>query len=193
MIAKAYFFPGYKATSTRKPVWNTIVEAVTTAPDCTLDNLHALHVLGDFLASEDKTTIEMLAIDLVQPAASRVKIYFRSQATDFPSVARIMTCNVQYRDIACSRGAKSLRGLWKLLFDHNDEGPLPEVAHRTAGVLYYADFRLGDNAPNIKIYIPLRHYASSDASILNGLTTYLERDGHSQFIDQYRCILDSIL
>lgn len=193
MVPKAYFFPGLKAAMTQRSTWDTLAEAITTAPYSTPDNLCALSTLGGFLAKNKDLVIEMLGIDLLSPTDSRLKIYFRSPATDFASVTRIMTLNHQFKDETYLKGIQKLSELWTLLFDLQNKDPLKQVGHRTAGVLYYADFRLGDAMPKIKIYIPVRHYARSDSAILRGLTAYLEANGQGRYVDRYRNVLGQAL
>ncbi len=70
----------------------------------------------------------------------------------------------------------SLKRLWGAVLERNgfpEDAPLPETDHRTAGILYNVEFRLGSAVPKVKIYIPVRHYAKSDEKVMHGLDEYL--------------------
>ncbi|KAF2017911.1 aromatic prenyltransferase [Aaosphaeria arxii CBS 175.79] len=175
-IPKAYFFPRYLHTPTdpESSVWNTVTNAITSAPFASPDNLQALDVLSSFFKTEPRTTIEMLSIDLLDPKSSRVKIYFRSRSPDCASIAHNMTLGGRITDPTHLAGVRNLLNLWRRLFDLSEGEEVGEKAHETAGVLYYTDFRLGDAMPKIKIYIPVRHFARSDERVVEALLGHLE-------------------
>ncbi|KAF1950337.1 aromatic prenyltransferase [Byssothecium circinans] len=195
MVAKAYFFPRFKAAARNISTWDVITSSIQKAPGYTSQGLQALHFLANFFGQEPDINLEMLAIDLLPPTNSRIKIYFRSQRTDFASVARIMTLNNTIKDRQYMQGIRKLHTLWTAIFESSDstEESLPEKSHRTAGVLYYVDFRIGDNIPKAKVYIPVRHYAKSDQHILQALTDYLEKDGKKEYLHGYRSVLSETL
>jgi len=193
-MTKAYFFPETKARMSGQSTWEVLSKAITSAPHCCASNTKALDVLSHFLNQEvPALRIELLAIDLLKPEASRIKIYFRSQATDFATVVRIMSLNGLLNTPNFHRGINQLRDLWTELFDLENGESLPHVEHRTAGILYYADFRLGDQVPGVKIYIPVRHYAKSDHKVLDVLGKFLRNRGQGQFFEDYeRAMYDTL-
>jgi hypothetical protein len=74
-------------------------------------------------------------------------------------------------------GLSNLRLLWNRLFDQqgiSDSVSFPNIKHRTAGILFNAEFRLGSEAPRVKIYIPVRHYAQNDWQIVKAVSDYMD-------------------
>lgn len=178
ITSKAYFFPGFNARATGQTNLAVISQTIVTAPYCTTENLGALSVFEDFATDPSTPALEMdmLAIDLIEPTTSRLKIYFRSRETTFSSVRHIMTLGKRTATPEVVQGLNNLKRLWDAVLEREDSlenEPLPSVAHRTAGILYNAEFCLGSVVPKVKIYIPVRHYASSDQNIIRGLGDYL--------------------
>lgn len=178
ITSKAYFFPGFKARATGQMNLTVISQAIVTAPYCTPDKLKALSIFQEFTTDylKQMPEMDMLAIDLVDPMASRLKIYFRIRETSFSSVQNTMTLGNRIRTPELVRGLQNLKRLWDAVLERNgfpEDAPLPKIGHRTAGILYNVEFHVGSTVPKVKIYIPVRHYASSDKNIMHGLDEYL--------------------
>ncbi|PYH69534.1 aromatic prenyltransferase [Aspergillus vadensis CBS 113365] len=179
ITGKAYFFPGFKARSKKQTNLQVLAQAIRTAPHCT-DNekLGAFRMFEDF--AQDPSTpqleMDMLAIDLVRPADSRLKIYFRTRETSFASVRQMMTMGNRITTSSLEAGLRNLRQLWDGVLAQTgvpDDTPLPAANHRTGGILYNMEFRPGSTAPNVKVYIPVRHYAPSDWHVVTALNEYM--------------------
>lgn len=183
VTSKAYFFPGFQARATHRTNLQVMSAAIARAPGCSdadsSNSLAALHTFQDF-ANDPLTPaleMDMLAIDMDPPAQSRLKIYFRNRATSFASVRQMMTLGGRVpltNDMA--RGLQNLRRLWDALFDQSgvpETQPLRDTHHRSAGMLYNVEFRPGSSALKVKIYIPVRHYASSDGHVLAAIHEYM--------------------
>ncbi|KAI0544050.1 tryptophan dimethylallyltransferase-domain-containing protein [Xylaria curta] len=187
--AKVYFFPKYRAESMGKSNLEVTLEAIKGAPYCTAGNLPALSVFSDFSndAASKELEYEMLAIDLIDPLQSRFKVYFRSRETSFDSLSRIITLGDRIKNKNMQRGLKDLRCLWNAIFGVNEpsDHPLKENNHRTAGMLYNVEFRIGDQYPVAKVYLPVRHYSASDDSVINGLDEYFKSHQRSSHMTAY--------
>ncbi|KAI1173082.1 tryptophan dimethylallyltransferase-domain-containing protein [Nemania sp. FL0916] len=185
--AKAYFFPKFRAIARNEPNLQVLMQAVQTAPYSNESNLNALSMFSDF--SNDTASAyleyEMLAIDLINPQQSRLKIYFRCRETSFKSVANIMTLGGRTHSPNLQRGLEDLRSLWNALFEHCGSRPLTQVCHRTAGMLYNVEFKLGDHCPVVKIYIPVRHYSSSDQTVILSLDRYFKSHKRGKYMKAY--------
>lgn len=85
------------------------------------------------------------------------------------------------------RGLDDLRRLWSRLLwngmNFDSSSNLPSKSHRTSGILYYLEIRPDHPDPVPKVYIPVRHYASSDLDVAKQVTTILS-DGCSAFNTQ---------
>lgn len=137
----------------------------------------------------------MLAIDLIDPLESRLKIYFRSRETSFNSVLKIMTLRGRILNPKLDEGIRDLKMLWNTVFEVDDppDQPLNEVGHRTAGILYNVEFNLGNSNPVAKIYLPVRHYSHSDEAIILGLNKYFEFHGKGKYMKNYIKAMTTLL
>ncbi|KAI2466800.1 tryptophan dimethylallyltransferase-domain-containing protein [Annulohypoxylon bovei var. microspora] len=181
ITSKAYFFPGYRARATNRSNLQVIAEAVASAPSCTPKRLSAFNIFAEFVneherAGQPPLELDMLAIDMVDCSSSRLKIYFRSRRTDFRSACETMSLGGRIAGLDMDEGLAQLRYLWDSLFDQGGEPldtPLGPTSHRTAGILYNVEFRLDDKLPKAKIYIPVRHYARTDAQVIRSVSKFM--------------------
>ncbi|KAI0973509.1 tryptophan dimethylallyltransferase-domain-containing protein [Xylaria arbuscula] len=173
---KVYFFPKYRAAECGQSNLEILFQGIQNAPGCTEENLHALSVFRNFSENTGNQLLEyeMLAIDLIKPSEARFKIYFRCRETSFESLSNIMTLGGRTRTSKMERGLAELYSLWKLLFEVDESDELAENNHRTAGMLYNVEFRLGDKSPVAKVYFPVRHYSRTDKLVIQGLDEYFK-------------------
>jgi DMATS type aromatic prenyltransferase len=129
-------------------------------------------------SSEDmrKLSVFMIGIDCVKPSESRLKIYVRSPQTSFDSIVNILTMGGKRTGF--ERNLHDLKDLWCLTLglptDFSTSEELPQRHHATSGICYYFDTQQGVALPDIKLYIPVRHYGISDLAIAQGLAKFLE-------------------
>lgn len=195
ITSKVYFFPRYIADLKRVPVMDIIWEAITSAPQGA-GLQKALRAFSEYTLNQHyPPEIEMLSIDMIEPAESRVKLYFRSRQTDFESVRTAMSLDGRLASPQIERGLEELKDLWKALFnaDTDDNVSLHNVNHRTAGILYNVEFRVNEGHPAIKVYLPVRHYGESDRSILRGLCEFMARKNRDQHTLGFLKMMESIL
>ncbi|KAH8732129.1 aromatic prenyltransferase [Phaeosphaeriaceae sp. PMI808] len=189
-VPKAYFFPriGLEEYNSENLILSRLTEAIKTAPSTTPGNLDALNVISTFLKEQQdqQSKIEMLAIDLINPQTSRLKIYFRSRKVDCQSVARIMTLNGRINGESYQHGILEMLQLWRSFLSLPDNGEIFDSSHRTAGIIYYLDFRLGDTLPGIKVYLPVRHLSLNDEVVTKTLTDYFEAKGRHEWTHGYK-------
>ncbi|KAI1138395.1 tryptophan dimethylallyltransferase-domain-containing protein [Hypoxylon sp. FL0543] len=189
ITAKVYFFPKMRARAYNQSNLQVILQAIDSIPGVTSENLEACSVFRDFASDVANKNLEyeMLAIDLIDPKKSRLKVYFRSRDTTFNSVINIMTLGGRLRNSRLYLGLVDLHWLWKALFKAYGslDQPLGDSTHRTAGILYNVEFRLGDSAPVAKIYLPVRHYSSSDAAVIQGLNDYFQYRQRGRYMPDY--------
>ncbi|KAI0193055.1 aromatic prenyltransferase [Xylaria flabelliformis] len=187
--AIVYFSPKYRAESMGKSNLEVILQGIKGLPYCTADNLPALPMFSNFSndAASKELEYEMLAIDLIDPLQWRFKVYFRSRETSFDSLNRIITLGDRIKHTNMQQGLKDLRCLWNAIFGANEPSihPLKENNHRTAGILYNVDLRIGDQYPVAKVYLPVRHYSTSDDSVINSLDEYLNSHQKSSHMTAY--------
>ncbi|KAI1342699.1 aromatic prenyltransferase [Xylariaceae sp. FL0016] len=182
VVSKAYFFPGFKARATQRSNFDIILDTIHTAPGATPEKLQALKMFQDYVCDPRTPPLEMdmLAIDLVDPAESRFKIYFRIRDTSFASVHHTMTLGSRIQKPELGRGLQDMRALYHALLgpgvggeELGDAAPLPAKDHRTAGMLYNVEFKYGSKSPKVKAYLPVRHYAQSEEAVVSAVNAHL--------------------
>jgi DMATS type aromatic prenyltransferase len=198
---KAYFIPGLKAVETNTPVPELLVKAMNSCEvHCGSRFMEAFRRFNSDLMkfstiSSNRPEIEIVGIDCVVPSNSRVKIYVRYRETSFDSVQRMLSLGA--KEPLNSASVASLRELWSLVLglpkDFSSSHELPNVPHRTSGVLYYFEIRPNSDCIVPKVYIPVRHYAHNDLSIAQGLATYFQSRGQTVAANNYVEALSDIL
>ncbi|KAI1386228.1 aromatic prenyltransferase [Hypoxylon trugodes] len=190
--SKAYFFPGYRARTMNQTNLQVISEAIASAPSCTPEKLGAFNQFAEFVNEHEQKgglplELDMLAIDMIDSAKSRLKIYFRNRQTDFRSVRETMTLGGRVTGDDMDAGLSQLRRLWNSLFDQEgkpEDTAIGQADHRTSGILYNVEFRLGGQSPKAKIYIPVRHYARSDAQVARSVSQFMDSQRREKLQDQ---------
>lgn len=189
ITAKVYFFPKMRASLSGQSNLQVISEAINTIPGVKNEDLEAFRIFCDFTSDEANKDLEheMLAIDLINPAKSRLKIYFRSRDTTFNSVINIMILGGRLGNPRLYLGLVDLHWMWRALFGVTGslDQPLGDSTHRTAGILYNVEFKPGDTVPVVKIYLPVRHYSSSDAAVIRGLNDYFQYRQRGKYMPDY--------
>ncbi|KAI0190592.1 aromatic prenyltransferase [Astrocystis sublimbata] len=182
--AKAYFIP---VESKRDTVDSSIYEAVESLG---FSNRSAIQQMKEYLGSnEDAATLKpfMVGIDLTRPANSRLKVYVRSPLSSFQFVSDFMTLGRRRTGFEAER--EQFADLWRLTLclapDYPENAGLPANRHSTAGTCFYFDLSPKDESPNVKAYIPVRHYAPSDMEAALGLTRFLDKHGRGEYTRSY--------
>lgn len=203
LVVKAYFSP--KKLGQTGPaeldIWTNAVRGA-------IPGSAALDKVVHFLKTDLEGSLLqpfMLAIDCVKPKESRMKLYFQTPHTSFDSVRAIMTLGGQIQGV--DDALEELYGLLKLVvsldkdFPSSQELPAPASAavdHFAdlhilgSGYLYYFDIAPGSSMPNIKFYVPIRHYGENDLKIAQGLINFMESRGRGQYVKNYMRILESL-
>ncbi|OKL56659.1 hypothetical protein UA08_08294 [Talaromyces atroroseus] len=191
VVVKQYYLPGWTALREAKSKFDIIKGAIQKLPFLADSLPSSFDVFVGFLESfppESRPTVEILAIDLLDPLKSRLKVYVRCRDTTLKSVYEMLSLGG--RAPKTPEEEKALRELWYSVFglDENkleDSQPLPKNDHLTGGILYYFEFKTGLDVPRTKIYMPVRHYARDDDQIARGLSQYLDRRGKNLTTGSY--------
>ncbi|KAF4498012.1 tryptophan dimethylallyltransferase [Fusarium agapanthi] len=191
LSVKVYFIP---VETPDISAWQQIKQAIETS-GC--QHLEALNHVDEYLSSHDngrQLRPFMLAIDLVEPSASRLKIYVRSNQTSFRFVRDIMTVGGLRTGLDQSLG--NFYDLWKRALglnpDTSPEDELPTVDHLTSGAVFNFDVAPKSSIPDVKAYIPVRHYTNNDLRAALGLIGYLEEHGNEGYSQSYLRVLDML-
>ncbi|KAL5589202.1 hypothetical protein FOBRF1_015730 [Fusarium oxysporum] len=188
---KVYFIP---VETPELSAWHQIRHAIETS-GC--QNLEALNHVQAYLSKHDdgrRLRPFMLAIDCVEPGASRLKIYARSNQTSFRFVRNVMT--VGGLRTGLDKSLERFADLWKRTLgldpDTSPEDELPNVDHLTSGAVFNFDVAPKSSIPDVKAYIPVRHYTNNDLHAALGLVGYLEDHGHGYYSQSYLRTLDML-
>lgn len=183
IVSKAYFFPGFKAKATGQSNYDVITDTIASAPGSSPEKLQALEIFHDFIDDPDSPQLEMdmLAIDLVEPDDSRFKIYFRIRDGSFDSIRNAITLGGRLdQQSGMEQGIQRLRQFYYDSLGRGAESPadgtsLLDSDHRTAGILYNAEFKYGSTHPRVKVYLPVRHYVDSEEVVMHALDKHFRR------------------
>ncbi|EQB58005.1 aromatic prenyltransferase [Colletotrichum gloeosporioides Cg-14] len=135
-------------------------------------------------APTEQPAVEIVAIDCVNAADSRVKVYIRSKNTTFGSMMDVVSLCGRLPFLT-DTVMSSLKELWVAVFGsgaEDDAGalsrPLPTIHHRISRIILP---RAEPDAPlpKPKVYLPDRHYAREDDQVARGSSGFLERRGKS--------------
>jgi DMATS type aromatic prenyltransferase len=106
-----------------------------------------------------------------------------------------MTLGGRRKD-SSERVSEQFHQLWKLTLglpdDFSPEKELPRRSHLTSGTCFYFDVAPKCAFPDVKAYIPLSHYASSDAAVAKGLVQFLEKQGRAHYAEAYVRTVESL-
>lgn len=181
MVCKVYFVP-VKAEQTGQSRFAVLDHAIRTLPN--FKDLVAYRHLYDFLPCREQMHIIGVAVDCVDPALSKLKIYFRSPTTTFASVRDVLTAGGSLTGWTRQQMDK-VRELWLKVLglpsDFPDDAELPHNSSETGGVLYNYDIKAGNQEPETKVYIPVKHYGQTDEIVARGLVDFMRPElGHEE-------------
>ncbi|KAG5983567.1 hypothetical protein E4U55_007809 [Claviceps digitariae] len=182
MTVKYYFLPTVKSIACGKTNLDLVEESILSLPEADEAVRNSLRMITTYIRSHsqgEQPQVEIFAVDCVEPADSRMKIYVRSQNTTFDGMLDMMTLGRKIPDLA-DQSVSSLMELWCACFAvHNHpeamSRPLRSKEHRTGGLLYYFELKTGEALPTSKVYLPVRHYGETDDQIARGLSSYLSK------------------
>ncbi|KAK1983071.1 aromatic prenyltransferase [Colletotrichum cereale] len=199
ILPKAYFFPRKLDQSglTAMSVWE---EAIATAipQSTTMENVFSFVKrtaprLGLTLAPL------WLGIDVVAPAAARLKLYCVESHTSFESVKSIMTMGgiIEIAPSMLDQVWDLMKAVCNLPADYPWNEDLPQAPQYNASTdgldtvglwgtfAYYFDIGVGRELPDIKFYIPVCHYGTNDQAIASATTDWMKKNGRGQYVDAY--------
>jgi DMATS type aromatic prenyltransferase len=134
---KAYFFPILKALATGRSPESIVWDAVAGLSIFS-KALEPLKRYLDGISSLRRPTVEMIAIDCVDPESSRIKVYWRTLGISLNHVRDMYLLGGK---IASEKNLKAIEGteeIWPLLFDTEThatrDDKLEQKRHRISGI-----------------------------------------------------------
>ena len=191
---KAYLIP-LKAEQTDLSRLTVVSATIDALPS----PFPSFSILKDFLLSHPlglATSIVGVGVDCIHPSKARLRIYIRSPATCFEKAVDLVTLEGTLPTLKSAKVYNKLRKLWYQLLslptDFPTSSELPNSSHETGGILYSFDVKPGNALPEAKIYVPVKHYAENDWEAFQGLQSFLEEEGKSQWAEGFERVLNSV-
>ncbi|KJZ72336.1 hypothetical protein HIM_08262 [Hirsutella minnesotensis 3608] len=165
----------------------------------------ARNVLFDFVRTHPEGQSlrpTMVASDNnVEPAKSRLKLYFVTPHSSFASVRDIVTLGG--KRIVPEKLMQDFRSLIAAVvgldsdFDDNAELPLhsctmEDVRPPMRGYAYNFDIGPGGKVPAVKCYLPTRYRGGDDRTLAHNLTEWMTAHGRGKYCKQYLSMLEGI-
>lgn len=198
---KAYFFPVLKALATGESNARVVSNSIRSLAPMTSwaeQMVEAMSVLEGWISSyRGEAKVEFISVDCVDEAKSRIKIYVRIPYTSLQRVKEAYCLGGRLRDEATCQGLRLLDELWRLMLQlpshAGEDEELPVNKHRNAGTIFNFELRAGKSLPEPKVYLPVHHYCSSDASIAERLQEFFGRMGWRRLAKEYKKDMEDVL
>ncbi len=76
--------------------------------------------------------------------------------------------------------------------DFHPQKELARQRHSTSGTCFYFNVAPKSVVPDVKAYIPVKHYAPSDTRIMRGLVQFLEGQGSGSYAQGYMRVVEGM-
>ena len=188
-MAKVYFMPIIKWLYTGIPTNSLVFDAIRRCGEKYGSYAAPVAMLDRYIKTFPPgkgPVVEMVAIDCIDSPKSRVKIYLRTTVTTLARAKETYTLGDQLSGEIVEAGLTALSELWPILFRLQD-GDIEhtEVLPNGSYCGFAIEMRAGQEAPEVKIHIPVRKIGGTDAQLCKSLSTWFRRRGHEEFGDAY--------
>lgn len=185
---KAYFYPVIKnmtsGLNSDKAVFDLIRRLDPLGPSFE----PALKMIENYqtLLYKDPPLSGVVGIDCISPEdGARVKIYIDPQSNNWATVEQHVTLGGQLNDETTLQGLGILKDMWNLLMNEpEDEVIDPDFSKEMLskqpspnGACFSWELTPGKNAPETKIYVPIRQYFESDEGMIEALEKAFAKRG----------------
>lgn len=210
VATKSYFVPRKLEQTSLMPIPEYVKAISSVQPNGENATLTMMH---DFLLNHPEgplLTSYSVANDNEPLDETRIKWYFQTPHTSFASVRDIMTLGGRIRVPHMEKSLRELRALINAVAcvaaDYPEDAEIqPEAWHAEAqarqfdelakylsGYVYHFDIAPNKPHPEIKVYVPTRHYGGTDATIGENLARWMEERGRGAYVGRYRQALEEL-
>ncbi|EQL03351.1 aromatic prenyltransferase [Ophiocordyceps sinensis CO18] len=191
-LLKAYFFPMLKHFAHDIPTETLELDMIRSLkPSGDRFVAGAEKVMAYLAARAEPCPVEMMAIDCVDPAKARIKIYARSQGNSIDELRDGMTLGGTQTDEATLRGVEAAAKIWHLLLDERDgmadgqsKAPHnPRTLHK--GICFVFELRAGHERIEVKAHIPICQTSASDNNTVKNVADSLRMLGWDKAADKF--------
>jgi len=184
---KAYFSPILKHMVTGNESDAACVDMIKRLDP---DLVPAIDFIGGYKGMiQEPPLIQVIGIDCVsRDAGARVKIYTTLPSNSFAAVREHVTFGGKKTDATTLKGLDVLREIWHLLINEPEgkrddafekELRIPANVGGHPGLTCSWELKPGQDIPEVKVYVPLWQYCSSDRDIIGNLEKVFEKRGWS--------------
>ncbi|CZT49101.1 uncharacterized protein RSE6_09891 [Rhynchosporium secalis] len=191
---KAYFLPMAKSLATGKSGELITWETIRGLDPYGIDLSPTVNILDDyFKRCPDTMTIDMIGIDCVEPSKARIKVYAHLQTMNsWNTIHHVCTLGGQAQNESRLQGLKIFRSIYHLLFDEqglqdddNFNYPMRLSSSLFGSIMFSFEIVTGSRFPEIKTYVPLWQYGTSDGQIARSLSAVFRKLGWNTAADNY--------
>lgn len=198
-VLKVYIYPALKALATGRSIDDLMFESIRRLQGGCSEVTRPLDALESYLRSrgpESTASPRLLSCDLIQPLKSRVKIYVLERMVSLPALKDIWTMGGRRQDPSTLAGLRLMTELWDLIqlptgllsypdgylqLGNKPNEQLPLMANYT--------LRQGEDLPEPQVYFTT--FGMNDQRVMDGLTTFFERQGWTDMAQSYKNSLRS--
>jgi tryptophan 7-dimethylallyltransferase len=210
ILAKVYFMPILQWVDRGVPTKDVVFDAMRACGGRHGRYDEPIAMLDDYLRSHAATSdgtppvVEMVAIDCLNSADARIKVYLRTNANTLERAKRLLTLGGRLTGDIVDAGLDALSELWPILFRLGppSDANLEKGAHEMERVEIFpegsycgcaVEMRPGRSEPETKIHMPVRKIPGTDAQICQSLASWFAKRGHAEFGASYQANLEQVL
>ena len=190
-ILKAYLFPHRRALMSGKTTTQCIVDSAKKLHSPEISVLPALSHIESFLNAKQNTSeqasdskvisnlggeehgksIEMMAIDCIDPYKARIKLYVKENVASFENVKTIYTLGGRRSGAEVEKGLGAFEKFWVALF-----GDTKNMEFKPAFLFLGLEVVPGVEMPEVKLYVPAWTCPFGDGEITSRLAGYFKSE-----------------
>ncbi|KAG5979909.1 hypothetical protein E4U55_004632 [Claviceps digitariae] len=203
---KAYYYPHLKSVATGVSTHDLIFRSVHKLSQKHIGIQPALQVLNDYIASRNDSVeaagaecsaihARIFSCDLVDPAKSRIKMYWLVKTVSLSEMEDLWTMGGRRNDPSTMEGLDMVRELWDLLdipsgfveYPTSDLhlGAIPD--EQLSSMVNYT-LHNGNPMPEPQLYFAV--FGMNDLKVISALTEFLHRHGCENMASKYRGFLE---
>lgn len=141
--------------------------------------------LSRFLSSyKEPLPVEMIAIDCIDPARARIKVYARTKTNSKATIRDCCTLGGTQTDDMTMHGVEHVTDIWHLIMDEptglaEDQCKPPRYPNdHHLGICFVFEMRLDQDRIEVKCHLPWAQTNSKDLRTIANFTDSLERLGY---------------
>ncbi|KAF5027512.1 hypothetical protein F66182_383 [Fusarium sp. NRRL 66182] len=185
---KAYFYPIIKYMTSKKNSDRAGFDLIRRLDPLGPSFGPALDAIEDYqkLLYQDPPLTVVIGIDCIAPEeGARVKIYIEPQSNTWEAVQQHVTLGGRLTDKTTLEGLAILRDTWNLLINEPEDKEVDdhfskEILEKkpdTSGACFSWELKPGHAIPDVKIYVPLHQYFTSDKAITEAMEKVFRKRG----------------